>query len=59
MGPEYETLLELLADERESMRSGGRSSETADWRQALDSGILDLIRAGRVPEAKELLRACL
>lgn len=59
MGPEYETLLELLSTAREEMRSGGRSSETADWRQALDSGILDLIRAGRVPEAKELLRACL
>jgi siroheme synthase-like protein len=59
MGPEYETLLELLSAEREAMRSGGRSSETADWRHALDSGILDLIRAGRVPEAKELLRACL
>lgn len=59
MGPEYETLLELLSAEREAMRSRGRSSETADWRQALDSGILDLIRAGRVPEAKELLRACL
>lgn len=59
LGPEYETLLELLSEERESMRAAGRSSETADWQKALDSGILDLIRAGRVPEAKELLRACL
>jgi siroheme synthase-like protein len=59
LGPEYETLLELLSQERESMRAVGRSSETADWQKALDSGILDLIRAGRVPEAKELLRACL
>ena len=37
----------------------GRSSEDADWRAALDSGMLDLIRAGRVAEAKELLRSCL
>jgi siroheme synthase-like protein len=59
LGPEYETLLDMLSQERESMRAAGRSSETADWRKALDSGILDLIRAGRVPEAKELLRACL
>jgi hypothetical protein len=41
------------------MRAGGRSSETADWRRALDSGILDLVREGRDGEAKELLRSCL
>lgn len=59
LGPEYETLLELLAEAREGFRADGRSSEDADWRRALDSGMLDLIRAGRVPEAKELLRTCL
>ena len=53
------TAEEVLSEAREEMRSAGRSSETADWRRALDSGILDLIRNGRVPEAKELLRACL
>ena len=41
------------------MRASGRSSEDADWQQALDSGMLDLIRAGRVSDAKELLRSCL
>ena len=59
MGPEYETLLELLSEAREEMRSAGRSSEDADWRQAIDSGILELIRAGREVEARELLRSCL
>jgi precorrin-2 dehydrogenase len=59
LGPEYETLLEMLSAEREAMRAGGRSSEDADWRRALDSGMLELIRAGRLPEAKELLRTCL
>ena len=59
LGPEYETLLEVLAEARDEMRASGRSSEDADWRGALDSGMLDLIRAGRVAEAKELLRACL
>ena len=59
LGPEYETLLEMLAEAREAMRATGRSSEDADWRRALDSGMLDLIRAGRLPEAKELLRTCL
>lgn len=59
MGPEYETLLEVLAEAREAIRAAGRSTEDADWRRAFDSGILDLIRAGREAEARELLRSCL
>jgi siroheme synthase-like protein len=59
MGPEWAALLELLSEAREEMRAAGRSSETADWRRALDSGILDLVREGRAAEAKELLRSCL
>lgn len=59
LGPEYEILLDLLAEEREALRANGQSSEDADWRRALDSGILELIRAGKVPEAKERLRSCL
>ncbi len=59
LGPEYETLLDVLAEAREEMRAEGRSSEDADWQRALDSGMLDLIRAGKIGEAKELLRSCL
>jgi precorrin-2 dehydrogenase/sirohydrochlorin ferrochelatase len=59
LGPEYETLLELLSEAREAMRADGRSTEDADWKRALDSGMLELVRAGRVTEAKELLRSCL
>ncbi len=59
LGTEYETLLDLLAEEREAMRAGGRSSEDADWRAALDSGILELVRAGRIDEARGQLRSCL
>ena len=59
LGPEYETLLDLLSEAREELRSGGASSEDADWQRAFDSGILDLVRAGRIDEAKELLRTCL
>ena len=59
LGPEYETLLEMLSEARESMRADGRSTDDADWKRALDSGMLDLIRAGRVDDAKELLRSCL
>jgi len=59
MGPEWEVLLDLLSDERERLRAAGASTETVDWRGAIDSGMLDLIRTGRVAQAKELLRACL
>lgn len=59
MGPEYETLLELLSEAREEIRATGRSSEDSDWRAAIDSGILDLIRDGRESEAREQLRSCL
>jgi precorrin-2 dehydrogenase/sirohydrochlorin ferrochelatase len=59
MGPEYETLLEILSEAREEIRATGRSSEEPDWRAAIDSGILDLIREGRESEAREQLRSCL
>jgi siroheme synthase-like protein len=59
MGPEWAVLLDLLSEERERLRADGTSSDTLDWRRALDSGMLDLIRTGRVAQAKELLRACL
>jgi siroheme synthase-like protein len=59
LGPEYETLLDMLSDAREALRVAGRSTEDADWQRAFDSGIVDLVRAGRVAEAKELLRSCL
>ena len=59
LGPEYETLVTLLSEAREELRAEGRSTEDDDWNRALDSGMLDLIRAGKVGEAKELLRSCL
>jgi siroheme synthase (precorrin-2 oxidase/ferrochelatase) len=59
LGPEYATLLDLLSEAREALRASGRSSEDADWRRALDSGMLELVRGGRTAEAKELLQACL
>ncbi len=59
MGPEWADLLEMLSEARERLRAGGTSSESVDWKRALDSGMLDLIRSGRRAEAKELLEACL
>ena len=59
LGPEHLVLLDLLAEEREAIRAAGRSTEGLDWQAALDSGMLDLIREGRLAEAKERLQACL
>jgi precorrin-2 dehydrogenase/sirohydrochlorin ferrochelatase len=59
IGPEYEVLLDLLAAERETIRAAGHSSEGLDWRSALDSDMLGLIRSGDVANARELLHTCL
>jgi precorrin-2 dehydrogenase/sirohydrochlorin ferrochelatase len=59
LGPEYDQLIGVLAEVRTEIQAAGRGTESLDWRAALDSGILDLVRAGRPEEAKERLRACL
>jgi precorrin-2 dehydrogenase len=59
VGDEVDTLAGLLAEARAELLAGGGSSLGADWRTALDSGMLDLVRAGRLDEARELLRATL
>jgi precorrin-2 dehydrogenase/sirohydrochlorin ferrochelatase len=58
-GPEWAAVLDLVAGIREDLRAQGRSSEEVDWHSALDSEMLDLVREGRVSEAKERLEACL
>ena len=59
VGPEYEVLAGLLSEERDAVQAAGRSTEDLDWQSALDSDMLDLIRSGRVQQAKERLHACL
>lgn len=59
LGPEYEVLADLLAEAREEVRGCGRSTEDLDWPAAIDSGMLELIRRGEVPLAKERLQAWL
>jgi precorrin-2 dehydrogenase/sirohydrochlorin ferrochelatase len=56
---EVDVLAGLLAEARSEVLASGRSTLGADWRSALDSGMLDLVRAGRLDEAKELLRGSL
>ena len=59
IGPEYDELLELLSAERERIKAGGGSTEGLNWQEALDSGLLDLLRQKRTAEAREVLRRCL
>ena len=59
IGPEYEILLDLLAEERETIKASGRSTEGLDWQRALDSDMLGLIRSGDVMHARERLQTCL
>jgi precorrin-2 dehydrogenase/sirohydrochlorin ferrochelatase len=58
-GAEHVTLIEMVAAERRSILASGRPTEGLDWQGALDSGMLELIREGRLAEAKERLQACL
>lgn len=59
LGPEYEELAGLLAEARNEIRAAGRSTERANWQAALDSDMLELIRAGQVGLARERLQRCL
>ncbi|HEX2850035.1 MAG TPA: bifunctional precorrin-2 dehydrogenase/sirohydrochlorin ferrochelatase [Acidimicrobiales bacterium] len=59
LGPEYETLVAMLSEQRRTLQAEGRSTEGLNWQSALDSDMLDLIREGRIPEAWERLKACL
>jgi precorrin-2 dehydrogenase/sirohydrochlorin ferrochelatase len=58
-GPEYAELLDLLSEERTRLQAEGVPTEGLNWQEALDSGMLGLIREGRLAEAKERLQACL
>lgn len=59
LGQEYVVLLELLSEERATIKAEGRSTEGLDWLAALDSNMLELIRAGQIGKARERLQACL
>ncbi len=58
-GPEYGVLIDLLAEARADLQARGVGTEGLDWQGALDSGMLELVREGRLAEAKERLQACL
>jgi precorrin-2 dehydrogenase/sirohydrochlorin ferrochelatase len=57
--PEALVALELVDEVRLDDVAAGGAGGRPDWRMAVDSGMLDLIRAGHLAEAKERLQACL
>lgn len=59
VGPEVEALSRMLADARAELAARGERRSPADWRAALDSGMLDELRAGRPEEARRRLEAAL
>lgn len=57
-GSEVAVLADLVGEARREVRIDPSVDVVPDWRPALDSGMLELIRHGRIPEAKERLSAC-
>lgn len=50
------TLASLLAERRAELRAEGVATEGLSWQDVLDSGMLEIVRAGRLDEARHLLR---
>jgi siroheme synthase-like protein len=55
IGPEYEALVDLAGEVRESLRAEGRSFDTQAWSDALAPDLRDLLREGRLREARDRL----
>lgn len=49
-------LATLLAERRAELRAEGVATEGLSWQDVLDSGMLEIVRAGRLDEARHLLR---
>ncbi|HEX3565244.1 MAG TPA: bifunctional precorrin-2 dehydrogenase/sirohydrochlorin ferrochelatase [Acidimicrobiales bacterium] len=57
IGPEAGTLAVLLDEARRQVRAQGQSTEMTDWSAILSGPFVDLVRAGRMDEARALLAA--
>jgi siroheme synthase-like protein len=55
VGPDVGILAELLASARQRVKASARSTESVDWQALLDGPLPDLVRDGRLPEARRLL----
>lgn len=60
-GPALGTFAVLLGEARDEVRArvAGEASRRAIWEAILDSEALDLVRQGRIEEARETIRACI
>jgi siroheme synthase-like protein len=50
-------LAEVLGEARARLKEDGRSSESVDWLQLLDGPLLELVRAGDIDGARDVVRA--
>ncbi len=50
-------LVDLLAEVREEARAAHGTSEVDGWSSALDGGLLELVRSGRITDARRILRS--
>jgi siroheme synthase-like protein len=57
IGPEAGNLAVLLDEARRGVRARGESTELTDWAAILSGPFVDLVRSGRLDEARALLRA--
>jgi siroheme synthase-like protein len=55
LGPGIGPLSELLAEARGQVQAEGRSTEEVDWHQLLGGPLPDLVRQGRLDEARSVL----
>jgi siroheme synthase-like protein len=55
LGPGLGTLAALMAEARAKVTADGRPTTGLDWRAVLDGPLPDLVRAGRLEEARRLL----
>jgi len=56
LGPEYQDLMKILSEEREAMRDAGFSSEDANWSAMFAAGVVDLVKDGKLEEARAVVR---
>ena len=52
-------MLEVVADVRDEIKAQGIPTEPLDWATALNNGILELVREGKIAEAKSQILASL
>ncbi len=57
LGPHLGTLAELLDEGRGSLRQAGRPTSAVDWAALLDGGLPELVRDGRIEEARRSIEA--